>query len=233
MKRELGIAQAKYTESHPDVIDLKKKVAALEPKVEKILKDQEGKKEVRLKEFKARQERARTSGEDQTLTITDPTTQRLLEQYTTQLNESQLEAKRLRVETKNIKDQITLYQRRIETTPKQEEELSLLTRDYDLLRTNYQSLLDKKIQSQMAENLERKQQGEQFKVLDPARMPEKPIRPDRDRILLIGAAIGLFAGLGLAYLRETWNQKFHSEAEVENVLGIPVIAVIPNLREKA
>ena len=83
----------------------------------------------------------------------------------------------------------------------------------------------------MAENLERKQQGEQFKVLDPARTPEKPVRPDRDRILLIGAAIGLMSGLGLAYFRETWNQKFHTEAEVEQFLGIPVIAVIPNLKE--
>ena len=137
----------------------------------------------------------------------------------------------MRAETKNIKDQIVVYQRRIEETPKREEELALLTRDYDLLRTNHQSLLDKKIQSQMAENLERKQQGEQFKVLDPARMPEVPISPDRNRILLMGAGIGLMLGLGLAYFRETWNQKFHTEAEVEQFLGIPVIAVIPNLKE--
>ena len=231
LKRELGIAQSKYTESHPDVIDLKKRIAGLEPKVEKILKEQEAKKEARLKELKARQERARTGTEDQTVVVTDPATQRLLDQYTTQLNETQLEAKRLRVETKNIKDQIVVYQRRIEETPKREEELSLLTRDYDLLRTNHQSLLDKKIQSQMSENLERKQQGEQFKVLDPARMPEVPIRPDQNRILLMGAGIGLMLGLGLAYFRETWNQKFHTEAEVEQFLGIPVIAVIPNLKE--
>ena len=199
--------------------------------MEKILKEQEAKREARLKELKARQERARTGTEDQTIVVTDPATQRLLDQYTTQFNEAQLEAKRLRVETKNIKDQIVVYQRRIEETPKREEELALLTRDYDLLRTNYQSLLDKKIQSQMAENLERKQQGEQFKVLDPARMPEMPISPDRNRILLMGAGIGLMLGLGLAYFRETWNQKFHTEAEVEQVLGIPVIAVIPNLKE--
>ncbi len=232
LKRELEVAQSKYTESHPDVIDLKKKIAGLEPRVEKTLKEQEAKKEARLKELRTRQERARALGaEDQTIVATDPTTQRLLDQYTTQLNEAQLEAKRLRVETKNIKDQIILYQRRIEDTPKKEEELALLTRDYELLKTNYQSLLDKKIQSQMAENLERKQQGEQFKVLDPARMPEIPIRPDRNRILMMGAGIGLMLGLGLAWFRETWNQKFHSEAEIESVLGVPVIAVIPNLKE--
>jgi polysaccharide chain length determinant protein (PEP-CTERM system associated) len=231
LKRELGIAQSKYTESHPDVIDLRKRISSLEPQVEKILKEQEAKREARLKELKARQERARAGTEDQTVVVTDPATQRLLDQYTTQFHEAQLEAKRLRAETKNIKDQIVVYQRRIEETPKREEELALLTRDYDLLRTNHQSLLDKKIQSQMSENLERKQQGEQFKVLDPARMPEVPIRPDLNRILLMGAGIGLMLGLGLAYFRETWNQKFHTEAEVEQFLGIPVIAVIPNLKE--
>ncbi|MBP1712319.1 MAG: putative Lipopolysaccharide biosynthesis protein, partial [Deltaproteobacteria bacterium] len=128
-------------------------------------------------------------------------------------------------------EQINQYQARIETTPQREQELALLTRDYDLLKNNYQSLMDKNIQSQMAENLERRQQGEQFKILDPARLPEKPIRPDRNRILLIGAALGLLGGLGLSFLRETWNQKFHTEAEVEQTLGIPVIAVIPNLKE--
>jgi uncharacterized protein involved in exopolysaccharide biosynthesis len=233
LKRDLGIAQAKYTESHPDVIDLKKKVAGLEPKVEIILREQEAKKEARLKELKARQEqqaRALETG-DKTVVVADPATRRLLEQYTNQLNETQLDAKRLRAETRNIKEQIVLYQRRVEETPKREEELSLLMRDYEHLKTNYQSLLDKKIQSQMAENLERKQQGEQFKVLDPAQMPEKPIRPDRDRILLMGAGIGMMLGLGLAYFRETWNQKFHTESEVESVLGVPVIAVIPNLKE--
>jgi capsular polysaccharide biosynthesis protein len=50
-------------------------------------------------------------------------------------------------------------------------------------------------------------------------------------MLLMGAAIGLMAGLGLAWFRETWNQKFHTEAEIEDILGIPVIAVIPNLKE--
>ena len=107
----------------------------------------------------------------------------------------------------------------------------MLTRDYDLLKKNHQSLLDKKMQAQMAENLERKQQGEQFKILDPARLPEVPIRPDLNRILMMGAGIGLMLGLGLAWLRETWNQKFHTETEVEQALGIPVIAVIPNLKE--
>ena len=87
----------------------------------------------------------------------------------------------MRRKEENLKEEILLYQKRIEDTPKLEQEFSLLNRDYDLLKANYQSLMDKRIQSQMAENLEKKQQGEQFKILDPARYPEKPVRPKEER----------------------------------------------------
>ena len=84
----------------------------------------------------------------------------------------------------------------------------------------------------MSENLERKQQGEQFKILDPARLPEKPIKPDRNKILLIGAVIGLALGLGLAWFRESLDQSFHTVLDVESYLEIPVLATIPNLEEE-
>jgi capsular polysaccharide biosynthesis protein len=92
--------------------------------------------------------------------------------------------------------------------------------------------MDKKIQSQMAENLERKQQGEQFKILDPARLPEKPIKPDRNKILLIGCVIGLAAGLGLVWFRESMDRSFHTVSDIEGYLEIPVLATIPNLKEE-
>jgi uncharacterized protein involved in exopolysaccharide biosynthesis len=231
LRRELEIAQSKYTETHPDIIDMKKKIGVLEIKLNIALKELEAKKIARQKELKARQDRAKVTAEDLSETIIDPTVQGTLEKYTNQLNEVQIEAKRIRGEAKNIKEQIAIYQKRIEDTPKKEEELALLTRDYDLLMKNYQSLSDKRIQSRMAENLERRQQGEQFKILDPAQLPEIPIKPDFAKTMAMGAVFGLFAGIGLVWFRETWNQKFHNEADVESYLRIPVIAVIPNLKE--
>lgn len=230
LKRDLSIAQSKYTENHPDVIDLKRKITNLEPTVTELLRQQEAMREARLRELRARREGG--PGEIADLRVPDPATERLLAQYRDQYNDAQLEAKRLRGEIKNLKDQILLYQKRIEDTPKREQELTLLTRDYDLLKSNYQSLLDKKIQAQMAESLERKQQGEQFKVLDPARLPEKPIRPDRNKILMIGALIGLVSGLGLAWFRESLDQSFHSVDDLEATLKLPVLAEIPNLQEE-
>ena len=216
LKRELGSAQSKYKETHPDIIDLKKRIAALEPQVEARLKNRrEGVTEENLPPL-----------------MLDPNTERLLTQYTEQYNSALLEAKRAKDEVKNLKEQMVLYQRRIEDTPRREQELTFLTRDYDLMKANYQSLLDKKTQAQMAENLERKQQGEQFKILDPARIPEKPFKPDRNKILLVGAVLGLALGLGLTWFRESLDQSFHTVSALEDYLGIPVLATIPNLNEE-
>lgn len=227
LKRDLEIAQSRYKETHPDVIDLKKKIANLEPKVKELIEKYESEREEKLR----KQREGIVVEQEIPPPAPDPNTERLLAQYTEQYNSAVLEAKRSREEIKNLKEQIAFYQKRIEDTPKKEQELALLTRDYDLLKANYQSLLDKKIQAQMAENLERKQQGEQFKVLDPARLPEKPVKPDRNRILLIGAFIGLVSGVGLTWFRESMDRSFHTVSEVENYLGISVIAAIPNLRE--
>jgi len=221
LKRDLATAQSKYKDTHPDVIDLKKKIANLELKVKRLFERQEA-------------GRTGTGTNDESFSgfTLDPNTTRLIAQHTEQYNSGVLEAKRLKEEAKHLKEQIGIYQRRIEETPKREQEIALLTRDYDLLKVNYQSLMEKKIQAQMAENLERKQQGEQFKILDPARIPEKPIRPDRDKMLLMGGLIGMAVGLGLVWFRESMDQSFHAVSDLEEYLGIPVIATIPNLIEE-
>jgi uncharacterized protein involved in exopolysaccharide biosynthesis len=132
----------------------------------------------------------------------------------------------------NIKEQMALYQKRIEETPKREQEMVEINRDYEIIRLYYQSLMDKKLQSQMAENLERKQQGEQFRILDPARLPETPFKPNRNNLLIIGAVFGLAIGLGLTWVRESMDRSFHEVSDVETYLGLPVLATILNLNEE-
>jgi polysaccharide chain length determinant protein (PEP-CTERM system associated) len=227
LKKDLANAQSRYKESHPDVIDLQTKITRLEPKVKELLQKQEAERIERMRNLKEG-----ITEKDSSPPTLDPNTQRLLIQYTEQYNSALLEAKRAKEEVKNLKEQMLLYQRRIEDTPKREQELTLLTRDYDLMKTNYQSLLDKKIQAQLAENLERKQQGEQFKILDPARLPEKPIKPDRNKIFLIGGMLGLALGVGLTWFRESLDQSFHTVSDVESYLELPVLATIPNLKEE-
>jgi polysaccharide chain length determinant protein (PEP-CTERM system associated) len=229
LKRDLANTESKYTGSHPDVAALKRKIATLEPKV----KRQEEERARRLRELKERREEMVAVGSSQAESpLLDPATERLITQYQAQFNETQSEANRLKDEMGNLKEQIALYQRRIEETPKREQELIQLNRDYDILRLYYQSLVDKKYQSQMAENLERKQQGEQFRIIDPARLPEKPFKPNRNSLLLLGGFFGLAVGLGLAWFRESMDRSFYEVSDLENYLELPVLATILNLDEE-
>ncbi len=229
LKRDLANTEPKYTGSHPDVVDLKRKIAALEPRVKK----QEEERERRLRELKERQEEMIAGSNSQARSpLLDPATERLITQYQAQFKDTQLEANRLKEEMEQLKEQIALYQRRIEETPKREQEMVQLNRDYDILKLYYQSLVDKKYQSQMAENLERKQQGEQFRILDPARLPEKPFKPNRNNLLIMGGLFGLAIGLGLAWFRESMDRSFYEVSDLETYLGLPVLATILNLNEE-
>jgi uncharacterized protein involved in exopolysaccharide biosynthesis len=225
LKKELNNAQSKYTGSHPDVVDLKRKIASLEAKITERLKKQA--------ELRGQQGEAVAEGNlSDPSPVLDATTQRLITQHNETFRDTRSEAQRLKEEVINLKGQIAMYQKRIEETPKREQEMVQISRDYDLFKINYQSLLDKKIQSQMAENLERKQQSEQFKILDPARLPEKPFKPNRNSILFMGALAGLVMGLGLAWFRESMDRSFYELSDLETYLGLPVLAAIPNLKEE-
>jgi len=210
LKTRLGELQSMYTDKHPDVIDTKVQIARLEKDIAKqgLLND-------------------KPKPEGNPL-VFNPVVSRLR----AEISEVELEITRMKVEAESLRKQIAMYQRRVENTPKREQELAMLTRDYDLLKANYQSLLDKKIQAKMAENLERRQMGEQFKVLDPARMPEKPFKPDPRKIMIIGACLGLALGGGLGFVKEVMDRSFHKAEEIERFLGLPVIATIPKIESK-
>jgi len=111
--------------------------------------------------------------------------------------------------------------------PTRESELIELMRDYETLQNSYASLLAKKEDSKIAANLERRQVGEQFKVLDPARVPERPFSPNRQQLNLLGAIIGLGVGLGLAALLEVTDTSLKTDDDVVNALSLPVLALVP------
>jgi polysaccharide chain length determinant protein (PEP-CTERM system associated) len=124
---------------------------------------------------------------------------------------------------------IAEYQARVEASPTRASELVELTRDYQTQQDTYTVLLRKKEDAQIAANLERYQIGEQFKSLDPARLPEKPFSPDRPRLYTLGAIIGLGLGLGLAIFLEFRDTTLKTDEDVVMALGLPVLALIPEL----
>jgi polysaccharide chain length determinant protein (PEP-CTERM system associated) len=128
---------------------------------------------------------------------------------------------------KRLRDILGEYQKRIEATPTRESELIELTRDYGTLQGMYTSLLSKKQESQISANLERRQIGEQFRILDPARLPARPFTPNRPRYYQMGILGGLGFGLALAGLLEYLDKTMRSEDDVRVALNYPVLATIP------
>jgi polysaccharide chain length determinant protein (PEP-CTERM system associated) len=129
-----------------------------------------------------------------------------------------------------LRKQLGSYQGRLEAAPTRESELTALTRDYSTLQQNYQTLLGKKQESQIAANLERRQIGEQFKILDPARLPEKPYSPDRPKLYALACAIALAFGFAFAGAREYFDRGLRSEEDVRLLFDFFVLATIPDIQ---
>jgi uncharacterized protein involved in exopolysaccharide biosynthesis len=132
-----------------------------------------------------------------------------------------------RAEEDRLRKVTAQYQARLEAVPTRETELAELTRDYATTQQIYASLLGKSEESKVAANLERRQIGEQFKILDPARPAERPFSPDRQRIDLMGSIFGLALGLGLVAFLEYRDTSFRTQDDVTAVLHLPVLAQIP------
>jgi polysaccharide chain length determinant protein (PEP-CTERM system associated) len=126
-----------------------------------------------------------------------------------------------------LQQSISALTARIETAPALESELTELMRDYAIVQESYASLKRKSEDAKLAANLERRQIGEQFKVIDPARLPERPFSPNRLRLSLMGLAGGLAFGLALVALLEYRDTSFKNDNDIVMSLALPVIAIVP------
>ncbi len=136
-------------------------------------------------------------------------------------------------EEKQLQGRIGEYNRRVEATPARESELTSLLRDYDTVQKHYASLLAKQEDSKIAANLEHRQIGEQFRTVDQARMPERPVSPNRPLIDLVGALVGLGLGVGLVGFLEYRDNSFRTDDEIVRVLALPVLAVVPTMLSRS
>jgi len=149
-----------------------------------------------------------------------------------QIVATDLEIRRLKQEEATNQGQMGKYRARVENAPLREQSMATLMREYQNTKLAYDTLLQKSQGAQQAENLERRQKGEQFKVIDPARIPEKPFSPNIPKILLMGLMAAIGGGIGLALLREQMDRSFRDAEDVEMTLGVKVLANIPKIESK-
>jgi polysaccharide chain length determinant protein (PEP-CTERM system associated) len=136
-------------------------------------------------------------------------------------------------EEKRLRAMSATYQARAEAAPTRETELIELMRDYSTLQDLYAGLLGKNEESKLAVNLESRQIGEQFRILDPARVPERPFSPNRLRLNGLGTLAGTALGLGLIFLLEWRDTSLKNDDDVRIVTGLPVLAFVPILVTRA
>jgi len=210
LQTQLVNLQARYTDDYPDVVKTKNEIAVLQKKI-------------------ADTDSPKSSNDGRSgKTASEPTqiAQLRAEVHTT----DQVIAEKTKEQTK-IQQEIKVYQDRVQSSPAVEQQYKELTRDYQTALDFYNDLLKKRDQSTMATDLERHQQGEQFKILDPANLPDQPSFPNRPAFALGGLGGGLALGLAIAFLLESRDTSFRTEKDVEFALRLPVLAMVPSIEQ--
>jgi polysaccharide chain length determinant protein (PEP-CTERM system associated) len=209
LQAQLVEMRTRYTSQHPDVI-------RLEAEIEQVRKIESG-QEIEVSEAPA-------MPPPQTYTPrADP---RLL----AQVEAVDMEIRSLHAERARILADIGNTQVRLENVPRVEQQLLSLTRDYDNIQRSYESLLAKRIDAKLAENLEKSRQSEQFNILEKAIPPADPYSPNRLLFLAIGLAGGTLLGMVSAFLRDQTDSTFAEGDSLQHAFpGVQVLATIPQM----
>jgi succinoglycan biosynthesis transport protein ExoP len=207
LRQELASARARYMEEHPTVARLKAELAATEREAAE----------------------PSASGPGATAGLSNPYVMRLRET----LSATETEAKVLKAEEQRLRAAIAAYQTRLENTPKREQEFQEVSRDYESTKQHYESLTKRYEAAQLAESMEQRQKGEQFRVLDPAVPSLIPAAPNRLKLLVVSLVLSLGLAGGALMLAEMLDTSFHSTDELRHFTNVPVLVSVPRIVTEA
>jgi succinoglycan biosynthesis transport protein ExoP len=213
LKQELARLRTQFSAKYPDVVALAAEVTALEREVADVQAHEPNGKE----NLAVRPAAQRT-----------PYVLRLEEA----LSEAEAEIKILKSEDKRLGAGIASYQARVENVPRREQEFRELSRDYESTREHYHSLLKRHEEAQLAESMEQRQKGEQFRVLDPAVPSPRPAAPNRVQLLVMAVMGSLGLVAGAVALAEKVDSSFHTVDELRAFSEVPVLVSIPRIVTK-
>jgi hypothetical protein len=203
LQQELSDLRTRYTDLWPDIIRIKDEISRVEAGLAK----------------------PRTQPVGPPVIPDTPQSRQLVEA----LRSIDLDLNGYKLEERRLRTMIATYQVRVENTPRREQELQDIARDYGSTKELYQSLLKRYEEAQLSESMEQRQKGEQFRILDPALPPREPDAPKRSRLVLVGIALSLGLAIGAALLAEKMDTTFHSVDDLRAFTRIPVLVSIPRI----
>jgi polysaccharide chain length determinant protein (PEP-CTERM system associated) len=225
LKQELAALQTTYSDKYPDVIQMKEQIRITERRAAEEEKRLAAAHAAAASPGSSAKAQLSRSSRDMQLAVQNPYVLSLMQQR----DQADVEAKASADEIKGLSGQIAMYQRRLEMTPKREQELALITRDYDTTRDMFRQLLAKRGEADVAAELEQRQKGERFRVIDQARLPERPAGPNRLRLLIVGLVLALGAAGVAVVLAEQVDTSYRRAEEVRAIAGVPVLSTIPRI----
>lgn len=210
-KSQLAALSAKYTDKYPEIRRLKDEVAQLEKRLAEAI-PQEGPSGSysQAPGSRERDEILRMRAQSKAL-------------------DSEIAS--LRRDRQGLERSIAGLEARVEKSPRREQEMVSLTRDYENLKLSYDDLLKKKLDAEVSQNLEKRQKGEQFQILDPADLPQEPFTPNRPKVFGIAFAAALLIGFGGAIGFEMINPTLRGKRDFQHFFKVPVLASIPIIRD--
>jgi succinoglycan biosynthesis transport protein ExoP len=213
LKSERAILLERYTPRYAAVVKVNEKIAQTETLL-KTLRDSPSPGTAQ-----AQAEPLSTMGTDQDSSAAL--------QLKSQLEANRLEIENLSREEEKLKAGVEQYQKRLNQTPVREQQLAGVLRNYDQLKQDYADLLNKESQSRMSADLEKRQEGQQFRMIDQPSLPTVPSSPNRVKISLGGAAAGVLLGLVLAFFVDSKDHSFRSEKDLSQRFSLPLVVGVP------
>lgn len=222
LQSELADLRSHYTDQHPDVRKVKEEILNAQ-KIKQSLTGHTATATLNPQQL----------GEDKSGTAGYGDKAAAVLEMRSQLEANQIEIANRQKAVKDLESTIGGYQSRLNRTPVREQQLADITRDYDQSRSNYESLLAKRNQSELATALEEDQQGETFRVVDPPSLPTKPYSLDRFEMACLGFAAGLIFGVAGVVLSEFCDDRIYDGADIKRIAPADLFMEIPPIRSAA
>src|SRR4029450_3952483 len=200
LRADLATARDKYSDDHPDIVKLKKSIAALE--AEQPAAD-------RPKALAVKPENAAYIA------------------FQAQLEGVRSQLKSSRTKRAALQSKLASYESRLQQTPEGEREYLDLTRGHESPWERYRDIRAKQMQADIGQELEKDRKGERFSLIDPPQLPEQPNSPNRPAILLLGLVFSMGGGVASAAVAETLDRSVRGSKSLVGLLRVPVLAVIP------